>query len=53
MKRNIHDLPAVMRTGYYLGVRKFLITNLLPYSKEMSREILYERSVTTSTLRDP
>ena len=51
MKRDIHDLPAVMRTGYYLGVRKFLITNLLPYSKEMSREILYERSVTTSTLR--
>jgi len=51
MKRNIHDLPAVMRMGYYLGVRKFLVTNVLPYSKQMSREILYERAVTTSTLR--
>jgi len=51
MKHNIHDLPAVMRMGFYLGVRKFLVTNVLPYSKQMSQEILYERAVTTSTLR--
>jgi MoaA/NifB/PqqE/SkfB family radical SAM enzyme len=51
MKRNIHDLPAVMRMGYYLGVRKFLVTNVLPYSREMKQEILYELTVTTSTMR--
>ena len=51
MKRNIHDLPAVMRMGFYLGVRKFLVTNVLPYSKKMSREILYGLSVTTGTIR--
>jgi MoaA/NifB/PqqE/SkfB family radical SAM enzyme len=51
MKRNIHDLPAVMRMGYYLGVKRFLVTNVLAYSKEMSKEILYERTVTSATLR--
>jgi len=51
MKHNIHDLPAVMRMGFYLGVRKFLVTNVLPYSKQMSQEILYEQSVTTRTIR--
>jgi MoaA/NifB/PqqE/SkfB family radical SAM enzyme len=51
MKRNIQDLPAVMRMGYYLGAGRFLVTNVLSYSKEMSREILYERTVTSSALR--
>ena len=51
MKRNIHDLPAVMRMGYYLGVKRFLVTNVLAYSKEMSKEILYEGIVTSGTLR--
>jgi MoaA/NifB/PqqE/SkfB family radical SAM enzyme len=51
MKRNIHDLPAVMRMGYYLGVKRFLVTNVLAYSREMSKEVLYEGVVTQGILR--
>jgi len=51
MKRNVKDLPSVLKMGYYLGVRNFLVTNVLPYSKQMSQEILYERTVTSSSLR--
>ena len=32
-------------------MKRFLVTNVLAYSKEMSKEILYERIVTSGTLR--
>src|SRR4030042_3443344 len=35
MKRNIADLPAVIRLGNRLGEHRFLITNVLPYTPEM------------------
>jgi MoaA/NifB/PqqE/SkfB family radical SAM enzyme len=45
MKRNIADLPSVLRLGNRLGARRFLVTNLLPYTVEMHDEILYARAL--------
>ena len=44
MKRNIADLPAVIRLGNRLGAHRFLVTNVLPYTPEMLNEILYSRA---------
>lgn len=41
MKRNIADLPAVLNLGRQLGVKRFIVTNVLPYTEEMSNETLY------------
>jgi len=45
MKRNIADLPALLRLGNRLGARRFLVTNVLPYTAEMYDEILYSRAL--------
>ena len=52
MKRNIADLPAVIRLGSQLGASRFLVTNVLPYSVEMCDEILYLRAL-TDTIYQP
>jgi len=41
MKRNVAELPAVLRLGERLGATRFMVTNLLPYSKAMCQETLY------------
>jgi len=43
MKRNIDDLPNLLRLSWQLGVSQYLITNILPYSQEMCSEVLYNR----------
>jgi MoaA/NifB/PqqE/SkfB family radical SAM enzyme len=48
MKRNIKDLPAVIKLASRLGARHFMATNVLPYTKEMQNEILYARSLSNS-----
>lgn len=45
MKRNIKDLPAVIRIGYDLGAEKFMVSNVLPYTRDMISEALYYRSI--------
>jgi MoaA/NifB/PqqE/SkfB family radical SAM enzyme len=45
MRSNIKDLPAVIDTGKRLGTERFLVTNVLPYTKEMIDEALYYRSL--------
>jgi MoaA/NifB/PqqE/SkfB family radical SAM enzyme len=49
MKRNIADLPAVIRLGRKLGAKHFLLTNVLPYSAETQGEMLYQRSLRNIT----
>ncbi len=44
MKRNITDLPSVIRLGLRYGANHFLVTNVLPYTAEMYQEILYSRA---------
>lgn len=52
MKRNIADLPAVIRLGNEIGASRFLVTNVLPYTPEMYDEILYLRAL-TDTIYQP
>ncbi len=44
MKRNIADLPKVLKLGKELGARRLLVSNVLPYTSEMREEILYTRT---------
>jgi MoaA/NifB/PqqE/SkfB family radical SAM enzyme len=44
MKRNIADLPALLKMGRELGAKRFLVSNVLPYTAKMQEEILYSRS---------
>lgn len=43
MKRNINDLPALLRLSTHLGASRYFVTNLLPYSQDMCSEVLYSR----------
>jgi MoaA/NifB/PqqE/SkfB family radical SAM enzyme len=43
MKRNIADLPEVLRIGTRLKADRFVITNVLPYTEELQGEALYDR----------
>lgn len=45
MHRNIADLPKLLHMGPKLGVSRFMITNVLPYTKEMCHEMLYTHAV--------
>lgn len=45
MKRNIHDLPAVIEMGMRFGAQEFSISNVLAHTPELRREILYEKSM--------
>jgi len=45
MRRNIADLPELIRIGRSVGARLFSITNVLPYTAEMQGERLYERTL--------
>ncbi len=46
MKRNIHELPSLLTLATKLGVNRVLVSNVLPYTDEMGKEVLYSRSLT-------
>ncbi len=41
MKRNVADLPAVLRLGEQLGATRFVVSNVLPYTQGMCQEALH------------
>ncbi len=41
MKSNIQDLPAVIALGKSLGAKRFMVSNVLPYTEAMQEEVLY------------
>jgi MoaA/NifB/PqqE/SkfB family radical SAM enzyme len=45
MRRNLHDLPKVVELSLRLGARRIMVTNVLPYSKEMKDEVVYSKSM--------
>jgi len=45
MKRNIADLPEVIRLGQRLGADRFSVSNVLPHTPEMRDQVLYARSI--------
>ena len=45
MRRNIADLPTLIRMSTKLGISRFMVTNIFPYTEEMCKEMLYTRSL--------
>jgi MoaA/NifB/PqqE/SkfB family radical SAM enzyme len=50
LKRNIADLPELVRLGKSLGADQFSISNVLPHTPELRDEMLYLRSFYESDL---
>lgn len=44
MKRNLSELSKLIQMSSRLGVSRYLITNIMPYSAEMCSQTLYARS---------
>lgn len=42
MKKNIEDLPNLFTLARTVGAKKILISNVLPYSREMNEQMLYK-----------
>jgi MoaA/NifB/PqqE/SkfB family radical SAM enzyme len=53
MKRNITDLPSVLKIGSQLDVMRFLVTNVLPYNEELKGEILYSQAMMDMIYQPP
>lgn len=45
MKRNIADLPEVIRLGQSLGADRFSVSNVLAHTPAMRDQVLYARSI--------
>jgi MoaA/NifB/PqqE/SkfB family radical SAM enzyme len=45
MQRNIADLPELLSRSTRLGASRYMVTNVLPYTEEMTSEMLYRRSM--------
>lgn len=45
MKRNIHELPELIRMGVVKGIELFSISNVLAYTSELREEVMYERTL--------
>jgi MoaA/NifB/PqqE/SkfB family radical SAM enzyme len=45
MKRNIADLPEVIRLGQRLGADRFSVSNVLAHTPSMRDQVLYARSI--------
>ena len=45
MRKNIADLPALIHMAPRLGISRYMVTNVFPYTEEMCAEMLYGRSV--------
>jgi MoaA/NifB/PqqE/SkfB family radical SAM enzyme len=41
MRRNINELPKVIALGKHLGAKRFMASNVLPYTEELIGETLY------------
>jgi MoaA/NifB/PqqE/SkfB family radical SAM enzyme len=49
MKRNIHELPQLIRMGGEKGIELFSISNVLAYTPELREEVIYERTLIDGT----
>lgn len=45
MKRNIAELPQLLRMSSQLGISRYMVTNVLPYSRQFCDEVLYARAL--------
>jgi MoaA/NifB/PqqE/SkfB family radical SAM enzyme len=49
IRRNLSDLPDLIHLGTRLGATKFLVSNVLPHTEEMRKEVLYSQSLSEIT----
>jgi len=49
MKQNISELPAVLRLCTRLRASRIMITNVLPYTRELCSQVLYSRALVDVT----
>ncbi len=45
MKRNISDLPEVIKLGRQIGADRISVSNVLPHTEELRHEMLYQKSL--------
>lgn len=45
MRKNIADLPLLIERSSRLGASRYMVTNVLPYTRGMCQEMLYTRTV--------
>lgn len=45
MRRNVGQLPAVVRLGREVGMDRLLVTNVLAYTAELREEVLYDEAL--------
>jgi len=48
MRGNIRDLPGAVAETYRFGVRRFVVSNVLPYTTQLAEEMLYQRQLDIS-----
>lgn len=52
MKSNIEQLPEIMYLGSVMGVSEIKISNVIPYTKKMQEEMLYNKSLSMMGFRE-
>lgn len=51
MKSNVADLPELPKLAVRVGARSIQVSNVVPHTREMEAEILYEQALTAPTFR--
>jgi len=46
MRSNVAELPDLLKLGFKLGVSRYMVTNVLPYTQEMCNETLFNLALT-------
>lgn len=52
MKSNIDELPEIINLGSIMEASEVKVSNLIPYTKEMQEEILYDRTMSCGFFKD-
>lgn len=51
-KINIAELPEIMEIGSMLGASEIKVSNLIPYTREMQKEVLYTRTLSCGSMKE-
>jgi len=49
MEQNYHDLPELLRLARKLDATRFIVSNVLPHTQEMRKEVLYSYAMSNDT----
>lgn len=51
-KSNIAELPEILEIGSFLGASEIKVSNLIPYTREMQKEVLYTRTLSCGSMKE-